>query len=258
MYSPIKWTGSKRSLAKYLVPLFPERTRVIDPFVGGGSLLQYYGVEGVVGDSNRDLINLWYIIQSHPNIVIENYRQRWEKFQENPEYYYVVRKEYNTSHDPLAFLFLTRTCAVGVIRYNASGEFNSPIHHQRPGLHPDRLLSLLKKWHPAIKKFRFVCQDYKETLQETGDFIFIDPPYCNSKGAVYHPDSFNYQELFAELENLNTKGMKWMLTFGSEDGVPEIYERKFIFPSGKSLLNGNKQKITREAVYVNYKVGNNG
>jgi len=252
MYSPIKWTGSKRSLAKVLVPLFPERTRVVDPFVGGGSLLQYYAVEGVVGDSNQDLVALWHLIQSQPDSVIDNYRQRWEKFQEDPDYFYDVRIEYNSTRDPLALLFLSRTCAAGVIRYNADGLFNSPVHHLRPGLHPDRMDTLLKKWHPIIKKYRFVCQDYRETLKEKCDFVFLDPPYCDSKGAVYHPDSFNYQELFAELEILNTKGIRWMLTFGSEDSVPEIYRRKFVFPSGKSLLNGNKQKVTMEAVYMNY------
>lgn len=253
MYSPIKWTGSKRLLARYLVPLFPERTKVIDPFVGGGTLLQYYAVEGVVGDSNRDLINLWHLIQSHPYLVGTDYRKRWEKFQVDHGYYYVVRDEYNETHSPLSLLFLTRTCAAGVIRYNSNDNFNSPVHHTRPGLHPDRMDMLLKKWQPVVRNYRFVHQDYWETLQEAGDFVFLDPPYCDSSGAVYKPGVFNYQELWEELERLNTKGVKWMLTFGVEDDVPEIYEQRLVFAGGKSLLRNSKDsEAVKEAVYLNY------
>ena len=39
MKSPIKWVGSKRQLAKYIVSMIPQHVCYVEPFVGGGSVL---------------------------------------------------------------------------------------------------------------------------------------------------------------------------------------------------------------------------
>ena len=60
------------------------------------------------------------------------------------------------------FLFLTRTCVNGLIRYNKSGEFNNSLHHTRKGIHPDRLEKVIFEWSTVIQKYIFENFDYKK------------------------------------------------------------------------------------------------
>ena len=56
----IKWTGSKRSQAKFIVDYVPEHRRYFEPFLGGGALLFLLaGPNSVAGDVYCPLIDLW-------------------------------------------------------------------------------------------------------------------------------------------------------------------------------------------------------
>lgn len=262
----IKWSGSKRKVAVELSKKILSKDRYFEPFVGGGSMLPFRGVDkGIASDIIPELIVLWNEIKNNPEITASEYKVRWDKLQNDGHgAYYEIRHNFNKTKDPFDFLFLTRTCVNGLIRYNSNGEFNNSIHKNRPGINPERLKEILKEWSYLIKGIEFFNQDYRETLSLTTkkDFVFLDPPYGGTKGR-YTKNDFNVTDFYNELEKLNSKGVSWMLTFDGNAGgreydfqLPkEIYKNKFFVQTGNSpftkLMKTSIDKVN-ESVYTNY------
>lgn len=271
----IKWSGSKRKVALELSKNFIAKKRYIEPFLGGGSLIPFRGIKnGIASDIIPELIDLWNEIKLNPKNVGNEYKIRWERLQnEGHSVFYEVRDDFNKTKNPNDFLFLTRTCVNGLIRYNTKGEFNNSMHKNRPGINPLMLSKIIDEWNYYTQNIEFINQDYRETLDlaDKNDFVFLDPPYGGTKGR-YTKLEFDINEFYNQLEKLNSKGVSWMLTFDGNAGDREydytlpkdIYVEKTFINTGNSpftkLMKTSIDQIN-EAVYTNYKkntlVGNN-
>lgn len=265
----IKWSGSKRKVAVELGAHFINNGRYFEPFIGGGSTLPFRGVKkGIASDIIPELINLWDLIKTNPDLVKSEYEVRWSKLQkEGHDVYYEVRSNFNETKNPFDFLFLTRTCVNGLIRYNSNGKFNNSMHKNRPGIDPKKLGQIVDQWSGFIKGIDFMKQDYRETLElaRENDFVFLDPPYGGNKGR-YTKIQFDIPEFYEQLERLNKRGVFWMLTFDGSAGKREydfvlpdnIYKTKFFIKTGNSpftkLMKTSLDQIS-EAVYTNYYTG---
>lgn len=261
----IKWTGSKRSLAKLILQYVPEHKRYFEPFLGGGAMLYLLAGSGAIaGDIYCPLIELWNLVKTNPDKLLENYKKQWELLQVRlPEYYYEVRDRFNNDPNPFDLNFLDRTCVNGIIRFNSDGLFNNSFHLSRKGMNPETFSKVVLKWHERIQEVSFVCQDYEETLNEMGegDFAYLDPPYIQNKQRYY--DDIDFSRLFRVLSDLNNKKVKWALSLDGRRGerdyivaIPnEIYKRKFSLPSGnspvKKVLDGPVEMVY-ESLYLNY------
>ena len=262
----VKWTGSKRPVAEQLSKYFQEGDTYFEPFVGGGAMMPFSLCQhGVAGDIISELIDLWNKIKDNPLLVADEYQARWQRLQEEGvDVYYEVRDNFNRTRNCYDFLFLTRTCVNGLIRYNENGDFNNSFHLSRPGINPERLRVILQKWSERIQNFRFVNADYREILADAkrGDFVFLDPPYGGTKGR-YTKTPFDFDAFFAELDRLNRIGAKWMLTFDGTSGEREysyappddVFRHKFLIKTGNSsftkVMNSQTDAI-HESVYLNY------
>lgn len=162
------------------------------------------------------------------------------------------------------FLFITRTCVNGMIRYNSDGEFNNSFHLSRPGINPATLKKQLFCWSEFIRDIIFLNIDYRDCLAEAqrGDFVFLDPPYGGTKDR-YTKVVFDISSLYEELERLNGIGVKWMMTFDGEAGErkynfappQELYLQKFPIRTGLSSFKKimeNKHESISENVYLNF------
>lgn len=262
----IKWSGSKRSVANSLSKYIPDGNRYFEPFLGGGSLLPFRKIRtGFTSDIIPELIELWNLIKTNPAKVSSEYRKRWEKLQaEGYEVFYSVRDHFNSTKNAHDFLFLTRTCVNGLIRYNNQGEFNNSFHLTRPGINPKKLADIIYQWHYVIKDIEFNNCDYRILLSKAkkGDFVFLDPPYGGTKDR-YTRENFCLDSFFAELEKLNDKGVKWILTFDGNAGnrnylyeLPiNLYSHKIFIKTGHSpftkMMNTTLDDVN-ESVYLNF------
>jgi DNA adenine methylase len=262
----IKWSGSKRSVAASLRRLFPKATRYFEPFVGGGAMLPFRPCrDAVAGDVIPELIDLWACIRDEPEKTATEYTKRWQKLQDQGHTaYYAVRDSFNRTRNPNDFLFLTRTCVNGLIRFNGDGDFNNSLHHTRPGIAPQRLQEILRKWSIALQGVTFAKTDYRETLSTVavGDLVFLDPPYAGTRGR-YLQEEFNVAEFYAELERLNEIGAKWVLTFDGyagertyDEALPKyLFEKRLALPTGNSpftkLMRTGVDAVV-ESVYLNF------
>jgi DNA adenine methylase len=263
----IKWSGSKRLVAPDLSRLIAaDSSRYIEPFLGGGAMLPFRQIDtGIVSDIIPELIHLWQEIQRSPEQVAAEYSIRWERLQaEGHAVYYEVRDSFNATRNPFDFLFLTRTCVNGLIRYNEKGDFNNSFHLTRPGINPKSLKEIILKWHYYVKNVSFFKMDYRETLSQANkhDFVFLDPPYGGTKGR-YTKTEFDLNAFYNELERLNSIGAKWVLTFDGTAGErnydyelsKDLYLHKLFIKTGNSpftkMMRTTIDEIS-ESVYLNF------
>lgn len=262
----IKWTGSKRSVAPQLAQLLPPMNVYYEPFLGGGAMIPYVKSNmGYVSDIIPELIDLWNNIKKSPEMVAEEYRLRWLDLQQNgADVFYQVRDHFNATKNCFDFLFLTRTCVNGMIRYNEKGEFNNSFHLSRPGINPDTLKKVIFLWNKHVQNINFLNVDYRECLStiKEGDFVFLDPPYGGTKSR-YTKTEFNLQDFYNELDRLNRIGAKWMLTFDGSAGSrtysyappAEVYKQHFYIITGNSSFSrliDKKKDVIKESVYLNF------
>jgi DNA adenine methylase len=264
----IKWSGSKRKLAKFIVPHIPDSGTYFEPFIGGGSILGAIGPrKSYAGDVIPELIDLWNAIKTSPDSLSRKYEKHWHGLQsQGHTYYYEVRESFNRMRKPEDLLFLSRTCVNGLIRFNTSGNFNNSLHHTRPGIHPTTLSEIILQWSELVSKTNFVATDYKKLLTKAkaGDIVYLDPPYMGNKGR-YQKIDFDFDELWATLEDLNKKKILWILSLDGKSGDRnyskalqeplKLSKQSFLLDGENSafprLLNNRLDKV-KESLFINF------
>ncbi len=261
----IKWSGSKRSQANIITKLMPPYRRYYEPFVGGASILYASNPsDAVAGDICVPLVELWQKIKMEPKTIIKSYERDWNRLQdEGYQVYYEIRDRFNKTQNPNDLMFLSRTCVNGLIRFNKKGEFNNSLHHTRKGINPKSIKKIIKDWSYKISNFDFRAGDYRETTFDIqkNDFIYLDPPYFNTKGRYF--GTIDYNEFITYLYKLNSLGVKFALSFDGKRGVQDytidipkdIYKEHIFIESGNSSFKKVMDKSCEnvmESLYMNY------
>ena len=211
----IKWSGSKRSQAEQIVSLIDkEYDTYYESFCGGCSVLFYIlnhcsnkFKHYVCNDLNKGLIDTFNFIKSNPNLILESYTELWNELNKDndlerkKQFFNYIRTLFNQTKDPLLFFFIMRTTTNGMPRYNKNGEFNNSFHVTRNGIEPIRLKPILDKWSELLNKYdvQFINQSYDTINPSENDFLYLDPPYANSKGMYY--GTIDYDKLWNYLRN---------------------------------------------------------
>lgn len=123
-------------------------------FVGGGSILATVApARGVGSDSFAPLIEIWNMVRSAPDTVKGWYEQRWRYAMsgDTRERYEEIKAAYNASANGADFLYLTRACYGGVIRFRkADGYMSTPVGILGPSLPA----ALQKGWTSGIREYK--------------------------------------------------------------------------------------------------------
>jgi DNA adenine methylase len=268
----IKWSGSKRSQANNIVSFFPrEIDTYYEPFCGGCSVLRAMFdtdikvKEYVCGDIDINLISLWLMIKSNPKLVSNEYRNLWEQLNslenvaKQKEFYEEIRERFNKTKHPIDFMFLDRTCFNGLIRYNKNGDFNSPFHLNRGGIKPDTFEKIVNEWSKLLNSYNviFKVMNYTWIKPTENDFLYLDPPYANTKGM--YGKEFDNSRFFAWLKNIPCK---WALSYDGKSGekdntyeIPrELYKEHIYLSSGNSsfkrITETDKNANVLESLYL--------
>ncbi len=264
----IKWSGSKRSQSNEIINLMEDREydTYYEPFVGGGSVLFQLLKSNkrfkkyVCSDINNDLISLWNLIKLSPNLVIESYTKLWEELNADDDierkkaYFNTVRARFNKEKNPTDFMFIMRTTTNGMPRYNLSGDFNNSFHVTRKGILPKTFSKTVLEWSQLLNEnnVQFLHRSYEEIITHENDFLYLDPPYANTKGMYY--GTIDYGKLW---EWLGSQKGKYMLSFdgkttntNSTYAVPkDLYSEHRYLESGNSSFRRIVGKTTSEYVF---------
>lgn len=275
----MKWSGSKDSQAKNIISYFPKKIAMyFEPFLGGGSVflqllesdieVGYY----ILGDINKELIEVYKLIQEDPKVLISAYKIHYDNFnssdiQHRKDYFAKIRKQFNENKAPEDFYWIMRTTTNGMPRYNKNGEFNNSCHFSRPGMKPDEVEKIITKYHDLMK-FKYIsfgASSYKEMSEhfqlEDFDydnyFMYCDPPYENTKGMYF--GGFDNKVFITWLNNLKCN---WALSYDgkvNEDKVNHVapnYKRHEYLLSGNSsfrrVIGNSNDSIISESLYLNF------
>ena len=257
----LKWVGGKTQLLNEIIPKIPKKYgRYIEPFFGGGAL--FFNMRprnGVIADSNPELINLYHSVVNNVDGVLEQLRQ----YQNIEEVFYAVRAQ-NWADLPsieaaARTVFLNRTCFNGLYRVNKKGNFNVPFgRYKNPKILDEDALRAASR---LLQDTVIICDDYKNVLRKhatPGDFIFLDPPYLPiseyadfkryTKEQFYEED---HVELATEVKRLHELGCHVILTNSNHPLVHEQYKAFSIeVIQTKRYISCNGKRRTGEDVIV--------
>lgn len=233
----LKWIGSKHAYVNEMLRYFPKSYgRYYEPFLGSGAILGALKPKKALGsDAYGPLIEIFRVIQDCPDEAIRWYAERYSEAQETTikACYERVRDSFNRHPNGADFLFLSRTCWGGVIRFTQrGGRMSTPVGHHK-FMPPERFAKIAMYWHRTIVDYEFEKLDYREALSRPrrGDLVYCDPPYAVSQSILYGSQSFDMEDLIARIERLKSRGVMVAMSF---DGGLKTGRRiaKMRFPTG--------------------------
>lgn len=248
----LKWVGNKQKFAGEISRCFPADFKTFyEPFLGSGAVMATVAPQrGVGSDVFKPLVEIWQKLKENPDELIEWYAQRRNRIEtENPVVVYEdVKASFNNEHNGADFLYLTRTCYGGIVRFRKSdGYMSTPC-----GVHTPIPVTTFEKrvheWKNRMKNVSFIHADYKEvfSLAKKGDLIYCDPPYSHSQSILYGAQDFKLEELIIEIDKAKSKGVRVALSIdGSKKSgnylcdlpIPdELFEEEMFISIGRSML----------------------
>ena len=233
----LKWAGGKYSLLPELYRLIPEGLRLIEPFVGGGSVFMNSDKHAtyLLADINTDLINLYQMLAVTPVEVIHQARRMFS-IMNNAAGYLAIRDEFNAQlldapTRAATFLYLNRHCFNGLIRYNTENKFNVGWGKYRSPYFPENEISSFASMaHNCV----FMNAGFRRTLALAGkgDVVYCDPPYEPMPGTngftAYAAGGFGWDDQEALIERCvvaHQRGARVVISNSTAPRVIELYER---------------------------------
>ncbi|MCD6327065.1 Dam family site-specific DNA-(adenine-N6)-methyltransferase [bacterium] len=271
---PIKCQGIKTKLVDWIRENLPGQMQgtYFEPFLGSGVVaFNVRPKRAFLTDSNPHIVAFYEQIkrgQITPLLVSKFLATEGGKLRTyGADYYYEVRDRFNSQKDPLDFLFLSRSCFNGLIRFNRSKSYNVPFGHKPNRFTKSYITKICNqvKWVSLLLRrnedWTLACMDFREALSRAmaTDFVYCDPPYLGR-----HIDYFNSWSDMEEKqlrETLDQSGAKFTLstwlknTYRTNECIDTIWAgfrmvtREHFYHIGAKETNRNSMT---EALILNY------
>jgi DNA adenine methylase len=178
----------------------------VEPFLGSGVVMFNISPKtALLGESNPHIINFYRGIQDGnitARIVKEYLTKEGERLlRHGGDHYYEVRDRFNSSYDPLDFLFLNRAGFNGLIRFNSKGGYNVPFCRKPHRFSKSYITKITNQvaWVESLLyenwAWKLLIADWRDLvrLAGRGDFLYLDPPYSGRHANYY--DVWEYYDL---------------------------------------------------------------
>ena len=266
----IKWAGGKGQLLEQFEVLFPPKFKGYhEPFLGGGAV--FFHLAGQLTrrrrflmDLNPELINAYLVVRDNVELLIEDLKTH----QATQEYYYKTRAVDPKDLSPVSrasrLIYLNRTCFNGLYRVNRKGQFNVPYgRYKNPTICDGENLRACSK---ILRKSSIRVADFSEVLEhaESGDFVYMDPPYYPLTNTAYFTDytvhGFGDDEqkrLSDVYRDLDKRGCQVMLSNSDVPRVRDLYSGFKVITVRANRQINSKASLrgpVSEVVITNYEV----
>ncbi len=248
----LKWVGNKQKFAVEITRYFPtDIKRYIEPFLGSGAILATVSPNNGLGsDTFKPLIEIWQKLANDPNGLIQWYAERRNRIgkETKEEVYKSVLASYNSKPNGADFLFLTRSCYGGIVRFRkGDGYMSTPCGVHTP-IPVENFATRVKEWKRRLKSVSFEHLDFKEAFAQAkkGDLIYCDPPYSHSQSILYGAQDFRLEDLLSQIDKAKSKGVRVALSidghkksgnFICDLPIPDgLFENEILVNCGRSML----------------------
>ena len=192
-----------------------------------------------LSDINQELINVYDIVKSNIDELIDILKVYKREYHKSPEdFYYGLRDNFDLENSTQVeraarLITLNKTCYNGLYRVNTNGKFNVPMGKYRNPMICDsknlRNASLILR---SLDSHTY-WEDYQKILTDkaqAGDFVYLDPPYnpmtstANFTGYTDAGFTEKDQECLAKIfKDLDRRGCKVLLSNSDTAYVKELY-----------------------------------
>jgi len=188
---PLRWAGSKRQLLPALRQFWRDSDRrYIEAFAGSACLFfDLKPHDALLNDANTELISAYREMARDPAGLYSDLL----KLPVDAKSYYSLRSAMPKTPREAAvrFFYLNRYCFNGIYRTNKSGQFNVPFGRKTGGF-PSK-----EEWLAAaslLSRAVLTSTDFEAAVLgvvQSGDFIYLDPPYAVSNRRIFVQYSAN-------------------------------------------------------------------
>lgn len=231
--TPLRYPGGKSRAIKYLLPHFPDNvTEYREPFIGGGSVAIAFTKENPdipvwVNDLYEPLVNFWKVLQSN-GIALATHLEEVKKSNDSPD---LAKKLFDASkeimNDETAEPLYRAACFYILNKCSFSGLTESSSFSRQASISNFSLRGIdkLPQYSELIANWKITNLSYEEMLDDSGCFIFLDPPYnikdnlYGSKGSLHK--GFDHKLFCDRITECNSP---WMITYNSHPTIKEWYE----------------------------------
>lgn len=271
----IRWQGNKTKYLKHILPNIPEEYNTyIEPFLGSGALfLNLEPKNWIINDKNKDLINIWTTVKENPNYIINYFKTFSTKFLDLDNFdkkNWCIKLTNKIETLPFnkerarSYLILKFCSYMGHFTKNGCFYFY--------GLDRDLSTKNISSFYTPnyFKNLKIVHQmlndtdgkifnkDYISILKKAkkNDFVFLDPPYIEETVYQYNYNTnelLDYtfvDKLYDELEKLNEKGVKWLMTQTNNNYVKQKFKKYNI--STYEVYRNITKSYKKELLIKNY------
>jgi len=205
-----KYIGNKYRSASRIAGTFPRKYKTyFEPFLGTGAVLgELKPDRSIVCDSCEPLISLWQLAKTDPQSLVDSYTSNWIAYnKDRNEAYNQSKNRFNENPNPHDFLFISRACYGGVIRFRRDGYLSTPLGPHKI-IDPKSFTKRLTDWRKIIRNTDFICGDFSDITSLAGadDIVYCDPPYVDTQKIIYGAQNFNINRMYVELMKAKDRG----------------------------------------------------
>ena len=209
----LKWVGNKQRMASEIIRFFPDNyATYFEPFLGSGAVLGTLAPKkAIASDILAPLMGIWELVRDDPETLITayaHYRDRIEQGEDKRSVYAEALQAYNAHPNSKDFIFLSRACYGGVIRFRRKdGAMSTPCGAHMP-ISTASFRGRVMAWHAAVSDVDFRTSDFRPIFAEVtaGDLVYCDPPYVDSQKILYGAQSFCLADLIEQINEAKNRG----------------------------------------------------
>ena len=189
MKPPFCRQGNKLPLIDDIIPLIPEHTLYVEPFVGSGAI--FFNIpnqKAVLNDLDKDLINAYKLIKKVNINKLLSYEFKTNKSMND----FYFNKKMSTPEDKLLY-FKIKYC---------NGFSGRPVSNKIYNYtNPLSTFKNIQFYKDKLKSAVLLNEDYKKVIYDYDDkntFFFLDPPYENTSktfGYAEGSETFDFELL---------------------------------------------------------------
>ena len=289
--SPLFYVGDKRKLMCQIKTHFPKHIeRLIEPFVGGGSVFMNVDADGfLLNDLNLSVILIHRMLCSYSGRTDEFFREFFSLIQKygltsrflgipqerdkssdckdvNRKAYNRMKTDFNSGgKKDIMLLYLLIIYGFNhMIRFNKKGDFNLPVGNLDFN---ENVYNALNDYFVQMetKQPQWHSQDYSAFLAEIefrkDDLVYLDPPYLISSSE--YNKMWNEEcerNLIREMDRLDAMGVRFAvsnaITYrGKKNDIFGKWAKKYnIHPISSNYISywDNTRKESGEVLVTNY------
>lgn len=269
--SVLRYPGGKSKAVKTILKYIPRDFKEFrEPFVGGGSIFITLKrdmpdfIHFSINDINPDVYLFWrYLSENGENFKdsVVSEKNRFDAGRDLFKYYSNKEVEWSDFEKAVRFFILNRITFSGLVD---SGGYSQESYEKRfTESIIDRLIPLAN----LIKDIEITNLDYSDLLMRRGEdvFLFLDPPYFNSKGSKLYGKNgdlhttFDHNKFAHDMKNCTHR---WLITCDDSLEIRELFDFanincwKMTYAMTNSH-NSNPKKKGNELIITNYEISQN-